>query len=835
MNENISQVSFNPSSVDAYIRHGWSLVPIPEGTKAPKKTGWNLRENSLKQQSDLPHGYGIGLAHAYSGTMALDIDNWILADQELSKHGINIRQLYESLDSVAINSGKSGHGKLLFKMPSGMTLPTKKVMKDGVTIYELRCATVTGLTVQDVLPPSIHPETKQPYQWAGNGHWQRLPSIPDILLQHWQTLVEFDTTPSINTDTPIKSSWSEIKQALDFIPPDCSRQEWIQVGMALHWAATQSNELLTGREIWNDWSRDGVKYVSAKDVYYQYSTFKSDKLSTVKLGTLFSIASRYGWTRPKPDLSGLFPNLSESIDSTFKVSITSKPPTINFDDDVPELLAQRAKEVGDSVGADPTVAFAAGLAAVCAVADARSRLTLDYGYKVPPVLWLMTIGISSDKKTPASKPMLAPLAEIEKSENINYKKELLRWEGQEAAYAASKKAYLEHCSKAENLLGSVEDAPPLLEQPVIPVDTRLTVNDVNSHKLVRLCVDRPRGLLCYNDEMLAWINNMIDRGSGENRSSWVVGYEANSYALDRVGTGTQICDNFAVAYYGNIQPNVLKKAISVLAEDGLLARFIPFRLDSDLTRLSNPVPEFLTCVDEWSAKLKEIYNLPQTEYTLSPDAYKLFREFQQWFIDDKRAERENTLVGHSEAFQTAHGKLEGLACRICFIYHLISDTQSKIVSEKTMRMAIRFVSDYVLPMLKHVYRDSASDLSDFDNCVGDYLIKECDKQSISLSDLRVKFKTRFKENTASYVINSAIMLTMEHFESINWIKRIDDKSQESKGIAEWLINPSLLNASEIYRKTQLDKSTKRRSMILKIRGDNTVNDSDNLPEIKLSL
>ncbi len=42
----------HPASVDAYIRHGWSLVPIPANTKGPRTPGWNLRENALNSQAD---------------------------------------------------------------------------------------------------------------------------------------------------------------------------------------------------------------------------------------------------------------------------------------------------------------------------------------------------------------------------------------------------------------------------------------------------------------------------------------------------------------------------------------------------------------------------------------------------------------------------------------------------------------------------------------------------------------------------------------------------------------------------------------------------------------
>ena len=159
---NSPSVQQHPASVDAYIRHGWSLVPIPPGTKGPRAVGWNKREAALASQSDLPAGYGIGLAHAFSGTMAFDIDNWDLASQIMSQHGIDLAALYAAPDAVIVDSGRAGRGKLLYQMPAGLVLPSKKVIQQSTVIYELRCATSSMLTVQDVLPPSIHPETMQP-------------------------------------------------------------------------------------------------------------------------------------------------------------------------------------------------------------------------------------------------------------------------------------------------------------------------------------------------------------------------------------------------------------------------------------------------------------------------------------------------------------------------------------------------------------------------------------------------------------------------------------------------------------------------------------------------
>jgi len=114
----IPTVQAHPASIDAYIRHGWSLVPIPSGTKGPRTPGWNVKANALKSQSDLPPGFGIGLAHAYSGTMALDIDEWDATAVALKVHGIDLQLLYDANDAVIVDSGRAGHGKLLYQMPS---------------------------------------------------------------------------------------------------------------------------------------------------------------------------------------------------------------------------------------------------------------------------------------------------------------------------------------------------------------------------------------------------------------------------------------------------------------------------------------------------------------------------------------------------------------------------------------------------------------------------------------------------------------------------------------------------------------------------------------------
>ncbi|MES9868080.1 MAG: bifunctional DNA primase/polymerase [Sedimenticola sp.] len=152
------------ASVDNYLRHGWKLCVVPPGSKGPATTGWNKPENAVTRAEQVPTHHGVGLLHAQSGSMALDIDDWGNAVTKLQEHGIDLNQLYQAPDAVIIDSGNPGHGKLLYRMPHGVILPTKKITEGRTTLYELRCATTNGLSVQDVLPPTIHPGTNQPYR-----------------------------------------------------------------------------------------------------------------------------------------------------------------------------------------------------------------------------------------------------------------------------------------------------------------------------------------------------------------------------------------------------------------------------------------------------------------------------------------------------------------------------------------------------------------------------------------------------------------------------------------------------------------------------------------------
>ena len=785
----------HPSSIDAYIRNGWSLVPIPAGTKGPRTPGWNIKENAIKAQAQLPIGFGIGLAHAYSGTMAFDIDDWDTTAMVLGLQGIDLQELYDANDAVIVDSGRAGHGKLLYKMPDGLVLPSKKIIINGITTYELRCATANGLTVQDVLPPSIHPDTQQPYRWAGKGHWMRLPTLPDSLLNIWQSLLEKEKVRNLSTGDGVDASWDEIQSALASISPDCSREEWVNAGMALHWAGTQTNQLDQALHIWDEWSKPSEKYPGERQIATQWLSFKSDKASTVKLGTLFHYAKKAGWVRPLPDVSDLFKATNIEMITPVQITESLRPSPPNLDLDLlPPILAKRATEIGDAVGCDPLVPLFAGLAAICGAMDARTRLELMPGFKVPPVLWIMTIGEPADKKSPGSRPMFSILKAIEAEDRPRFGKEQLQFEADEARYVTSKKAFIEHMQSVEAMLDNTV-APAVPATPKPPTAVKITVQDITSQKLVRQAADRPRGLLCYLDEMNSWVEKITDSRSGEDRSAWVVAYESEWYEMDRVGAGTIHCDNFAVSIFGNIQPKVFSGNVESLSKDGMIQRFIPIVLRSDKTKLGNPVPEDMTSKAEYEQMVRIVYGMPAMTYRLSDAALREYREFQRWYEQAKRDER---MIKSSDTFMTAFGKLEGLVGRLALVFQAIEDPYSMQVSQQLMQRTILFVKSYVIPSLRYTHDGEMGGVSSFDLWLSDYVIHNADKSTLTLSDLKHAARRQLK-NVNTWSADQMVLSGMITLEQSNWVARVDDRTQEHRHIAQWMINPELIKKFAKHR------------------------------------
>ena len=181
------------ASVKHYTELGWALVSIPAGSKAPTNYGWQQPEKALRRTEDAVAYYernathNVGLLHSASGTCALDIDNMEWSRTAFEAFGLDLDAILAAAPRIV---GRPGRGKALFRAHRD-DLKTHKLAwpnpngKGSSVVFELRA----GAT-QDVLPPSIHPDTMQPYTWDGPSYVD-LPLLPEPLQIMWDQWERF--------------------------------------------------------------------------------------------------------------------------------------------------------------------------------------------------------------------------------------------------------------------------------------------------------------------------------------------------------------------------------------------------------------------------------------------------------------------------------------------------------------------------------------------------------------------------------------------------------------------------------------------------------------------
>lgn len=194
----------------AYIGRGWKLVPIEAGSKRPYGLRWNLPENLIADENtaraywgDKPagtvaaHEWNIGVHLGESHLASFDVDDFNRTVAALKPFKLDVADLLDQ--GWRIESGKPNKGRAMFDAPEGVTFKSLRVPREEsewrtyerngrtfraptfINIFELRAAQEN---LQDVLPPSIHPDTGKPYQ--SKALPKKLKPFPSALLSIWK-------------------------------------------------------------------------------------------------------------------------------------------------------------------------------------------------------------------------------------------------------------------------------------------------------------------------------------------------------------------------------------------------------------------------------------------------------------------------------------------------------------------------------------------------------------------------------------------------------------------------------------------------------------------------
>ena len=284
---------------------GLSYVPIPTGLKGPITAGWNQRASCITDVSEAHKLAGnVGLAHAYceTPTCAVDIDDGKDTIRYLSKAGIDLKSLLTHSCPAVMCSGRPNSLKAIYRLPKGLgPLLSKTIKVNGKTILEFRCATADGKTVQDVIPPSIHPSGTK-YRWL-QGSLESLTELPKELLDLWRELIEADQTKS-QVAKKFQTTWiapapltprevAILKDQLKYIDPNCDYETWRNVVFAI-----LSTGLSDAEDIARAWSEGSPEKFDEGAFYTLTNSYiegRSGLNGSITRGTIYHYARAGGW------------------------------------------------------------------------------------------------------------------------------------------------------------------------------------------------------------------------------------------------------------------------------------------------------------------------------------------------------------------------------------------------------------------------------------------------------------------------------------------------------------------------------------------------------------
>lgn len=702
-----------------YAEHGYALVPIPKGEKGPKIKGWNNPENVITdpRRATMIHG-NVGIAHLYcspSATAALDIDDFSLASAYLAKHGVDLQTLLDAPDAVQIDSGRINRGKLLYRLPLDtermetcqITDPDTKVM-----VLEFRCASSNGKTVQDLIPPSIHPETGSEYKWAGKGDWRYIPKIPECLLGVWKGLLS-GTKPSIDvstvginlttsspaTDTLSPTDIQSLRSALLHLRSDI-REDWIKAGLALKSLGD------IGRGLWMEWSMTSEKY----DPLNASTTWDSLQPTSISYRYVFAEAQRQGWVNPA---------------KRFELDITTLPasdlngwlepqklpgelhPVHNLNPDwLPEALRDGCIDIAERLSCPlDYVAIPAIVGAGTALGNTVGILPKEYdeSWVVHAGFWGGIVGSPGSMKTPALIHSLKPLHHLEEVAATQYKQDCIKHQQDKAQFDKS----------MANFKSGKSNIFPV--EPIKPVKARYIVNDVTYQALGEILAHNPSGILALADELSGLLQSLDTAGQEAARGFYLSGWGGQgSYTFDRITRESVTLTRYQLAVFGGFQPDRIKAYVRFAQSgssknDGLLQRFqllvwpdLPDQFDL-IDRPANK--QALAQMHQAIISLKNLQIKPIQGAIRNHAGVQLLHFdtraqalFNSWYQDNENMLRTGSL---DPSEQGHFAKYRSLVPGLALLFHLI-DGNAGAVSEGSLRTALRFAK-YLKSHAKRVY------------------------------------------------------------------------------------------------------------------------------------
>ena len=692
-----------------YIELGFVLCRIPPKKKGPEHTkGWNDLERCIRTPERAAEvwpkdtKYGVGAVLKHSNICTLDLDHVEYARMVFNDLGEDLDQLLASAPRL---KGRPDRDRLIFRAPQGIELgkrvlvfPPRENGGERTTVLELRA----GL-VQDALPPTMHPDTKEPYFWVADPFDNPIPELPPWLLELWVHWDAYRESFCPWQKSKVKTAKRNAKQGVSVIGAFNQAHD-IRVMLENHgykskgkrYIAPDSSTGLAGvcfnedGRMYSHHASDPLGDGYAHDCFDVFKILDcgGDEKRAVKeaarvLGLSFEpISSANEWGDPEPLPSELPP-------------VAQLSPAM-----VPEPLRDWIFDAAERMEVPPDFIASAALVALGSIVGSKIciRPKKHDDWTVVPNLWGAAVGRPALLKSPAIKTAMAPLYALITKEHAAVEDAQRLYEANkdfhQAAVDVAKQQLRADLKKGQATQAAFLQKMEQLDaqEPEQPQERRYLTSDPTVEALGELLAENPNGVLLLRDELMGWLKSLDKFGREDARAFFLESWAGDTpYTVDRIGRGTLHIPALIVSVFGGIQPGPLSDYVwqagkRGVGDDGLIQRFQLMVYPDAPTRITGiDRPSDLPAREHAFGVFSRVDALSEQEpLRFAPDAQSIFDE---WFVDHTNRILKESLPPSLESHLS---KYRSLMPSLALLFHLCGHEPPAPVAKESAIRAVEW-------------------------------------------------------------------------------------------------------------------------------------------------
>ncbi|TCR95958.1 DUF5906 domain-containing protein [Rhizobium sp. BK418] len=327
-----------PHKIERLAKAGFALQWLHPKSKRPIGNDWAAKP--VASLADLKRTYRdgnnvgvrLGKWSVVAGLYLHIIDFDIRVPSKVDEAREKLLELLPELDLDSVPtviSGSGGESRHFYILTDKPFPPKKFAHSDGFAMvwdeskqrdvkkwdWELHLL-ATG--AQAAIPPSIHPDTGQPYRWLSEFDFDMLdmgigPILPSAAVARI-TEDRDESEPNPERQQPLGLDEDEIIAVLDDLPAAEwfeDRDQWMRVGMALHHETDGSD---FGFETWCKYSRISEKF-DEKDQKRVWKSFRNRAQAPFRMASLVAVAREVRAERQLDSIEDDFDDVEEVDDS----------------------------------------------------------------------------------------------------------------------------------------------------------------------------------------------------------------------------------------------------------------------------------------------------------------------------------------------------------------------------------------------------------------------------------------------------------------------------------------------------------------------------------------